>query len=66
MKLEDRETDVKVYGWVAREGDYNAGNVVGRYLRKHTNLTTIYEVSKSQSEKSGNMVAKHLLFHFLD
>uniref|UniRef100_A0A0E0FG61 Factor of DNA methylation 1-5/IDN2 domain-containing protein n=1 Tax=Oryza nivara TaxID=4536 RepID=A0A0E0FG61_ORYNI len=57
VKGEDGETDVKVYGWVAREGDYNAGNVVGRYLRKHTNLTTIDEVSKSESEKSGKMVA---------
>uniref|UniRef100_A0A0E0JE08 Factor of DNA methylation 1-5/IDN2 domain-containing protein n=1 Tax=Oryza punctata TaxID=4537 RepID=A0A0E0JE08_ORYPU len=57
VKGEDGETDVKVYGWVAREGEYNAGNVVGRYLRKHTNLTTIDEVSKSESEKSGKMVA---------
>ncbi|KAF2948383.1 hypothetical protein DAI22_01g032900 [Oryza sativa Japonica Group] len=57
VKGEDGETDVKFYGWVAREGDYNAGNVVGRYLRKHTNLTTIDEVSKSESEKSGKMVA---------
>ncbi|EAZ10533.1 hypothetical protein OsJ_00365 [Oryza sativa Japonica Group] len=57
VKGDDGDTDVKVYGWVAREGDYNAGNVVGRYLRKHTNLTTIDEVSKSESEKSGKMVA---------
>ncbi|XP_006655910.2 factor of DNA methylation 1-like [Oryza brachyantha] len=57
MMGENGETDVKVYGWVAREADYNAGNVVGRYLRKHTNLTTIDEVSKSESEKSGKMVA---------
>ncbi|KAF0926301.1 hypothetical protein E2562_022119 [Oryza meyeriana var. granulata] len=54
---ENGETEVNVYGWVAREGDYSAGNVVGRYLRKHTNLTTIDEVSKSESEKSGKMVA---------
>ncbi|KAG8058247.1 hypothetical protein GUJ93_ZPchr0002g26809 [Zizania palustris] len=51
------EVDVKVYGWVAREGDFHVGNVVGRYLRKHTNLTTIDELSKSESEKSGKMVA---------
>ncbi|KAG8053455.1 hypothetical protein GUJ93_ZPchr0001g31392 [Zizania palustris] len=51
------EVEVKVYGWVAREGDFHVGNVVGRYLRKHTNLTTIDELSKSESEKSGKMVA---------
>uniref|UniRef100_A0A0D9UWQ1 Factor of DNA methylation 1-5/IDN2 domain-containing protein n=1 Tax=Leersia perrieri TaxID=77586 RepID=A0A0D9UWQ1_9ORYZ len=57
VKGENGEIEVKVYGWVAREGDYNAGNVVGRYLRKNNNLMTIDEVSKSESEKSGKMVA---------
>ncbi|KAJ1282610.1 hypothetical protein BS78_03G065500 [Paspalum vaginatum] len=49
--------EVKVYGWVAREGDYNAKSAVGRFLRKHTILKTIDEVSKIELEKSGAMVA---------
>lgn len=49
--------EVKVYGWVAREGDYNAKSVVGRFLRKHTVLKTIDEVSKIELEKSGAVVA---------
>jgi hypothetical protein len=55
---EGGECEVKVYGWVAREGDYNGGTVVGRFLRKHTILKTIDEVSKTESEKSGEMVAR--------
>ncbi|CAL4958158.1 unnamed protein product [Urochloa decumbens] len=50
--------EVKVYGWFAREEDYNAGNVVGRFLRKHTNLKTVDEVSDMEREKSGEMVAR--------
>ncbi|XP_062193007.1 factor of DNA methylation 1-like [Phragmites australis] len=56
-EVEGREGEVKVYGWVAREGDYNAASVVGRFLRKHTNLKTIDEVSKIESERSGKVVA---------
>ncbi|CAO2185636.1 unnamed protein product [Urochloa humidicola] len=52
------EGEVKVYGWFAREEDYNAGNVVGRFLRKHTNLKTVDEVSNIEREKSGEMVAR--------
>ncbi|KAL5671202.1 hypothetical protein ACJX0J_015508, partial [Zea mays] len=53
----DGEGDVKVYGWVARAEDYDATTVVGRFLRKHTVLQTIDEVSKTELEKSGEMVA---------
>ncbi|CAO2204640.1 unnamed protein product [Urochloa humidicola] len=55
---EGGEGEVKVYGWFAREEDYNAGNVVGRFLRKHTNLKTVDEVSNIEREKSGEMVAR--------
>lgn len=51
------EGEVKVYGWVARAEDYDATSVVGRFLRKHTVLKTIDEVSKTELEKSGEMVA---------
>ncbi|KAL6627437.1 hypothetical protein ACP70R_031163 [Stipagrostis hirtigluma subsp. patula] len=54
---EGSKGEIKVYGWVAREGDYNTANVVGRFLRKHTNLKTIDEVSKMDAEKSGKAVA---------
>ncbi|XP_062188861.1 factor of DNA methylation 1-like [Phragmites australis] len=54
---EGGESEVEVYGWLAREGDYNAASVVGRLLRKHTNLKTIDEVSKIESERSGKVVA---------
>ncbi|ONM30063.1 Factor of DNA methylation 4 [Zea mays] len=37
--------------------DYDATTVVGRFLRKHTVLQTIDEVSKTELEKSGEMVA---------
>lgn len=55
---EGSKGEAKVYGWVAREGDYNGGTVVGRFLRKHTILKTIDEVSKTELEKSGEMVAR--------
>ncbi|AQK90295.1 factor of DNA methylation 1 [Zea mays] len=51
------EGEVKVYGWVARAEDYDSPSVVGRFLRKHTVLKTIDEVSKTELEKSGEMVA---------
>jgi hypothetical protein len=35
----------------------DAISVVGRFLRKHTILKTIDEVSKTELEKSGEMVA---------
>lgn len=56
-KWEGGKDEVKVYGWIAREEDYNAANVVGAFLRKYTNLKTINEVSKIVSERSGEMVA---------
>ncbi|TVU21897.1 hypothetical protein EJB05_31568 [Eragrostis curvula] len=56
-KGEGGEVEVKVYGWIAREGDYNAASVVGRFLRKHTNLKTINDISKIEYEKSGKTVA---------
>ncbi|CAM0880764.1 unnamed protein product [Alopecurus aequalis] len=49
--------DIKVYGWVAREVEYSAGDLVGRYLRKHTDLKTIDEITKSQKEPMGEVVA---------
>ncbi|KQK20464.1 factor of DNA methylation 1 [Brachypodium distachyon] len=54
---ENRIGEIKVYGWVAREMDYTAGSLVGRYLRKHTNLMTIDEITKSQREPMGKIVA---------
>ncbi|GJN29339.1 hypothetical protein PR202_gb17560 [Eleusine coracana subsp. coracana] len=56
-KWEGGKDEVKVYGWIAQEGDYNAASVVGRFLRKHTNLKTINDVSKIGSERSGETVA---------
>uniref|UniRef100_A0ACD5VFS4 Uncharacterized protein n=2 Tax=Avena sativa TaxID=4498 RepID=A0ACD5VFS4_AVESA len=49
--------EVKVYGWVAREVEYTAGDLVGRYLRKHTNLMTIDEITKRHKEPMGKIVA---------
>ncbi|KAE8810037.1 hypothetical protein D1007_13359 [Hordeum vulgare] len=49
--------EVKVYGWVAREVDYTAGGLVGRYLRKHTDIKTIDEITKTQREPMGKIVA---------
>ncbi|KQK07269.1 factor of DNA methylation 1 [Brachypodium distachyon] len=54
---EDRIGENKVYGWVAREMDYTAGGLVGRYLRKHTSLMTIDEITKRQREPMGKIVA---------
>ncbi|XP_051224111.1 factor of DNA methylation 1 [Lolium perenne] len=52
------DSEIKVYGWVAREVEYTAGDLVGRYLRKHTNLNTIDEITKRQREPMGKVVAK--------
>jgi hypothetical protein len=38
--------------------EYTAGDLVGRYLRKHTNLNTIDEITKRQREPMGKVVAK--------
>ncbi|EMS64523.1 hypothetical protein TRIUR3_35150 [Triticum urartu] len=54
---ENENGEVKVYGWVAREVDYTAGGLVGRYLRKHTDIKTIDEITKSQREPLGKIVA---------
>lgn len=56
-KGEGGEDEVKVYGWISHEGDYNAVTVVGRFLRKYTNLKTINDVSKIGSERSGETTA---------
>jgi hypothetical protein len=56
-KVDGGKDEVKVYGWIAREEDYNAVSLVGRFLRKHTNLKTINDVSKLFSERSEQTVA---------
>jgi hypothetical protein len=56
-EVDGGKDEVKVYGWIAREGDYNAVSVVGRFLRKHTNLKTINDVSRFFSERSEQTVA---------
>ncbi|GJN00615.1 hypothetical protein PR202_ga17810 [Eleusine coracana subsp. coracana] len=56
-KWDSGKDEVKVYGWIAQDGDYNASSVVGSFLRKHTNLKTINDASKIGSGRSGETVA---------
>lgn len=46
-----------VYGWVARDDDYNQEGVLGEYLRKNGDLKTISDVQKEAERKAGMLVA---------
>jgi hypothetical protein len=48
----------KLYGWIAREDDYNTGNIVGTHLRKNGDLKTVSEKQEEEKRKDLKLVSK--------
>ncbi|KAJ1410048.1 Zinc finger-XS domain [Sesbania bispinosa] len=46
-----------IYGWVAREDDYNCGGPIGEYLRNKGRLRTISDIVQEASESRNSIVA---------
>ncbi|GMN24170.1 hypothetical protein TIFTF001_000446 [Ficus carica] len=54
----DKNRGEKLYGWVAREDDYNSTNIVGGHLRKHGDLKTVSEKQAEDQRKDSKLVSK--------
>ncbi|XP_047166875.1 factor of DNA methylation 1-like [Vigna umbellata] len=50
------EADSNIYGWVAREDDYNCGGPIGEYLRSKGTLRTVSDIVQEASESRNNIV----------
>ncbi|KAK2378456.1 protein INVOLVED IN DE NOVO [Trifolium repens] len=46
----------EIYGWVAREDDYNCGGPIGEYLRNKGRLRTISDIVQEASESRNSIV----------
>lgn len=46
-----------IYGWLAREDDYNSGRPVGKYLRKNGQLKTVSDIDREAEQDAKNVVA---------
>ncbi|KAL5580761.1 hypothetical protein UlMin_013203 [Ulmus minor] len=53
----DRDRGQKLYGWVARDDDYNSNNIVGTHLRKHGDLKTLDEKQEEDKRKESKLVS---------
>ncbi|XP_027344592.1 factor of DNA methylation 1-like isoform X1 [Abrus precatorius] len=51
------EAGSNIYGWVAREDDYNCGGPVGEYLRNKGRLRTVSDIVQEASESRNSIVA---------
>ncbi|KAK9126961.1 hypothetical protein Scep_015807 [Stephania cephalantha] len=45
-----------MYGWVAREADYNSDNIIGKELRRIGDLKTIADIVAEEERKTGKLV----------
>ncbi|KAL5703601.1 hypothetical protein ACHQM5_022130 [Ranunculus cassubicifolius] len=45
-----------MYGWIARDDDYNNTNIIGKNLRDHGNLKTLSDVKVEQERKTKQLV----------
>ncbi|XP_057788287.1 factor of DNA methylation 4-like isoform X2 [Salvia miltiorrhiza] len=54
----DEENAKKLYGWVARDGDFHSGNVVGDYLQKHGDLKSIGQCQKEEQIKNSKLLSQ--------
>lgn len=46
-----------LYGWMAREEDFNGDDAVGEYLKRNGKVLTVSEVENEQAKENGRMVA---------
>ncbi|RZC93780.1 hypothetical protein C5167_029422 [Papaver somniferum] len=47
-----------LYGWVARDDDYDAGNIVAEHLRKNGDLKTTADIVAEEERKTNKLVSK--------
>ncbi|XP_069154355.1 protein INVOLVED IN DE NOVO 2-like [Solanum lycopersicum] len=59
-----RGRDRKMYAWIARDEDYNAGSLIGTHLRKYGDLKPVYEIQEESNRK--HSVLLHTLTNELD
>jgi hypothetical protein len=52
----DLQASSDIYGWVAREDDYNCGGPIGEYLRNKGRLRTISDIVQEASESRNSIV----------
>lgn len=45
-----------LYAWIARDEEYNSKCLIGKYLRKHANLTTIPEIEREEKRRDAKLV----------
>ncbi|KAG5021440.1 hypothetical protein JHK85_017782 [Glycine max] len=50
------EAGSNIYGWVAREDDYNCGGPIGEYLRNKGRLRTVTDIVQEASESRNSIV----------
>ncbi|XP_014516800.1 factor of DNA methylation 1 [Vigna radiata var. radiata] len=50
------EADSNIYGWVAREDDYNCGGPIGEYLRSKGTLRTVSDIVQEACESRNHIV----------
>lgn len=46
-----------LYGWMAREVDFNGDDAVGEYLKRNGKVLTVSEVESEEARENGRMVA---------
>ncbi|KAF3330741.1 paramyosin, long form-like protein [Carex littledalei] len=47
----------ELFGWVAREDDYQRNDSIGEYLRRHGNLKNLAELERDEKVKNDRLVA---------
>lgn len=54
----DEENVEKLYGWVARDGDFHSDNVVGDHLQKHGDLKSIAQCQEEEQIKNSKLLSQ--------
>ncbi|XP_073219781.1 factor of DNA methylation 1-like [Cicer arietinum] len=55
-KSRELQANSDIYGWVAREDDYNCGGPIGDYLRNKGRLRTVSDIVQEASESRNSIV----------